>query len=59
LVLSVVSIDGSGNGEGLIKVSLRCDDSLNNIKLGVTLSGIQVAQGGCIVVGKAEQVALM
>ena len=53
-VLSVVSIDGSGNGEGLIKVPMRCDDSLNNIKLGVTLSGIQVAEGGCIVAGKAE-----
>ncbi len=59
MVLSVVSIDGSGNGEGLIKVPMRCDDSLNNIKLGVTLSGIQVAEGGraafrCIVAGKAE-----
>ena len=49
LVLSVVSIDGSGNGEGLIKVPM-----MNNIKLGVTLSGIKVAQGGCIVAGKAE-----
>jgi GH24 family phage-related lysozyme (muramidase) len=49
MVLSVVSIDGSGNGEGLIKVPM-----LNNIKLGVTLSGIKVAQGGCIVAGKAE-----
>jgi transcriptional regulator len=49
MVLSVVSIDGSGNGEGLIKVPM-----LNNIKLGVTLSGIQVAEGGCIVAGKAE-----
>ena len=27
---------------------------LNNIKLGVTLSDIKVAQGGCIVAGKAE-----
>ena len=53
MVLSVVSIDGSGNGEGLIKVPMRCDDSLNNIKLGVTLSDIKVAQGGCIVAGKA------
>ncbi len=33
---------------------MRCDDSLNNIKLGVTLSDIKVAQGGCIVAGKAE-----
>jgi hypothetical protein len=48
-VLSVVSIDGSRNGEGLIKVPM-----MNNIKLGVTLSGIQVAEGGCIVAGKAE-----
>ena len=54
MVLSVVSIDGSGNGEGLIKVPMRCDDSLNNIKLGVTLSDIKVAQGGCIVACKAE-----
>ncbi len=49
LVLSVVSIDGSGNGEGLIKVPM-----MNNIKLGVTLSGIQVAEGGCVVAGRAE-----
>mgnify|MGYP002137309652 CR=1 FL=1 len=47
--MSVVSIDGSGNGEGLMKVPM-----MNNIKLGVTLSGIQVAEGGCIVAGKAE-----
>jgi hypothetical protein len=31
MVLSVISIDGSGNGEGLIKVPMRCDDSLNII----------------------------
>jgi hypothetical protein len=49
MVLSVVSIDGSGNGEGLIKVPM-----MNNIKLGVTLSGIQVAEGGCVVAGRAE-----
>ncbi len=49
LVLSVVSIDGSGNGEGLIKVPM-----MNNIKLGVTLSGIQIAEGGCVVAGRAE-----
>jgi predicted chitinase len=49
MVLSVVSIDGSGNGEGLIKVPM-----LNNIKIGVALSGIKVAEGGCIVAGKAE-----
>ncbi|MFN3785141.1 MAG: hypothetical protein ACK4R6_14580, partial [Spirosomataceae bacterium] len=49
MVLSVVDIDGSGNGEGLIKVPM-----MNNIKLGVTLSDIKVAEGGCIVAGKAE-----
>lgn len=49
MVLSVVSIDGAGNGEGLIKVPM-----MNNIKLGVTLSGIQVAEGGCVVAGRAE-----
>ncbi len=49
MVLSVVSIDGSGNGEGLIKVPM-----MNNIKLGVTLSGIKVAEGGCVVSGRAE-----
>ncbi|MFN3785123.1 MAG: hypothetical protein ACK4R6_14490, partial [Spirosomataceae bacterium] len=49
MVLSVVDIDGSGNGSGLIKVPM-----LNNIKLGVTLSGIKVAEGGCVVAGKAE-----
>jgi hypothetical protein len=49
LVLSVVNIDGSGNGEGLIKIPM-----MNNIKLGVTLSGIKVAEGGCIVAGRAE-----
>jgi len=49
LVLSIVSIDGSGNGSGLIKIPM-----MNNIKLGVTLSGIQVAEGGCVVAGKAE-----
>jgi hypothetical protein len=49
MVLSVVSIDGGGNGEGLIKVPM-----MGNIKLGVRLSGIQVAEGGCIVGGRAE-----
>jgi hypothetical protein len=49
MVLSIVSIDGNGNGEGLIKVPM-----MNNIKLGVTLSGIQVAEGGCVVAGRAE-----
>jgi hypothetical protein len=49
MVLSIVSIDGSGNGEGLIKVPM-----MNNIKLGVTLSGIKVAEGGCVVAGRAE-----
>ncbi|MFN3785125.1 MAG: lysozyme [Spirosomataceae bacterium] len=49
MVLSVVSIDGAGNGEGLIKIPM-----MNNIKLGVTLSGIKVAEGGCVVAGKAE-----
>jgi hypothetical protein len=43
MVLSVVTIDGSGNGEGLIKVPM-----MGNIKLGVRLSGIQVAEGGCV-----------
>jgi hypothetical protein len=49
LIISIVDIDGSGNGSGLIKVPM-----LNNIKLGVTLSGIKVAEGGCVVAGKAE-----
>ncbi|WP_435355898.1 N-acetylmuramidase domain-containing protein [Emticicia sp. SJ17W-69] len=49
LVLSIVSIDGSGNGSGLIKIPM-----MNNVKLGVTLSGIQVAEGGCVVAGRAE-----
>ena len=49
MIISIVDIDGSGNGSGLIKVPM-----MNNIKIGVALSGIKVAKGGCIVAGKAE-----
>ncbi|UBM60704.1 hypothetical protein LAG90_08655 [Marinilongibacter aquaticus] len=49
LVISIVDIDGSGNGRGMIKIPM-----LNNAKLGVSLTGIQVADGGCIVAGRAE-----
>jgi hypothetical protein len=49
VVLSVVKIDGDGNGLGLIKVPM-----MNNIKVGVNLSGIKVAEGGCIVAGRAD-----
>lgn len=49
MIISIVDIDGSGNGNGLIKVPM-----MNNIKIGVALSGIKVAKGGCIVAGKAE-----
>ncbi|MFN3785139.1 MAG: hypothetical protein ACK4R6_14570, partial [Spirosomataceae bacterium] len=49
MIISIVDIDGSGNGSGLIKVPM-----MNNIKLGVTLSDIKVAEGGCVVAGKAE-----
>jgi hypothetical protein len=49
MIISIVDIDGSGNGSGLINVPM-----MNNIKIGVALSGIKVAKGGCIVAGKAE-----
>jgi hypothetical protein len=49
LIISVVNLDGTGNGRGIITIPM-----LNKGKVGVTLSGIVVAEGGCIVQGKAE-----
>jgi hypothetical protein len=49
LLLTIVEIDGGGNGIGKIKMPM-----MDRVKLGVTLSGIQVAEGGCIVAGRAE-----
>ena len=48
MIISVVSIDGNGNGDGLIKVPM-----MGNVKLGLKLEGIKVAEGGGIVEGKA------
>ena len=48
MLLSVVEIDGGGNGTGLIKIPM-----MNNLKFGLKLEGIKVAKGGCIVAGKA------
>ena len=48
MVLTVINIDGEGNGSGLIKIPM-----MNNLKFGVKLEGIKVAKGGCIVAGKA------
>ena len=47
--MTVVSIDGSGNGFAQIIVP-----AMNKIKLNVALEGIQVAEGGCVVAGKAS-----
>jgi hypothetical protein len=49
LVISIVEIDGGGNGSGKIKIPM-----FQNAEVGVTLSGIKVAEGGCIIEGKAE-----
>jgi hypothetical protein len=50
LVISIVDIDGGGgNGSGKIKIPM-----FQNAEVGVTLSGIKVAEGGCIIEGKAE-----
>jgi DNase/tRNase domain of colicin-like bacteriocin len=44
----VVELDGSGNGKGIVKVSM-----FNNAKFGVEFKGIKVAKGGCVVAGEA------
>jgi hypothetical protein len=44
----VVDLDGSGNGKGIVKVSM-----FNNAKFGVEFKGIKVAKGGCVVAGEA------
>ncbi|MDP1815330.1 MAG: N-acetylmuramidase domain-containing protein, partial [Leadbetterella sp.] len=49
LVISIVDIDGGGNGSGKIKIPM-----FQNAEVGVSLSGVKVAEGGCIVEGKAE-----
>ncbi len=49
MLMTIVSIDAAGNGEGLIQVPM-----FGNVKLGVTLHGIKVAEGGCVVAGRAE-----
>ena len=41
MLLSVVEIDGEGNGTGLIKIPM-----MNNLKFGLKLEGIKVAKGG-------------
>ena len=48
MLLTVINIDGEGNGSGLIKIPM-----MNNLKFGLKLEGIKVAKGGCIVAGKA------
>ena len=54
MVLTIVELDGGGNGVGTIKVPM-----LNGARIALKLSGIQVAKGGraafrCVVGGKAE-----
>jgi hypothetical protein len=44
----VVELDGSGNGKGIVKISM-----FNNAKFGVEFKGIKVAKGGCVVSGEA------
>jgi tetratricopeptide (TPR) repeat protein len=44
----VVDLDASGNGKGIVKVSM-----FNNAKFGVEFKGIKVAKGGCVVAGEA------
>jgi hypothetical protein len=49
LLLTIVEIDGGGNGIGKIKMPM-----LNGAYIGLKLSGIQAVEGGCIVGGRAE-----